>query len=87
MIQTQSTGDCIAVFYNENNFLNARSQQVSKVNSDLNGLLICWWRIRDLNPGPTDYDSAALTTELIRHVLNYKRPHCAFGGMACQDES
>ena len=26
-----------------------------------------WWRIRDLNPGPTDYDSAALTTELIRH--------------------
>jgi hypothetical protein len=28
-----------------------------------------WWRIRDLNPGPTDYDSAALTTELIRHGL------------------
>ena len=28
-----------------------------------------WWRIRDLNPGPTDYDSAALTTELIRHAL------------------
>lgn len=28
-----------------------------------------WWRIRDLNPGPTDYDSAALTTELIRHEL------------------
>jgi hypothetical protein len=27
-----------------------------------------WWRIRDLNPGPTDYDSAALTAELIRHV-------------------
>ncbi len=27
-----------------------------------------WWRIRDLNPGPTDYDSAALTTELIRHL-------------------
>src|SRR5436190_22313343 len=21
-----------------------------------------WWRVRDLNPGPTDYDSAALTT-------------------------
>lgn len=21
-----------------------------------------WWRRRDLNPGPTDYDSAALTT-------------------------
>jgi hypothetical protein len=33
--------------------------------------LIRWWRIRDLNPGPTDYDSAALTTELIRHVKNY----------------
>ncbi len=30
-----------------------------------------WWRIRDLNPGPTDYDSAALTTELIRHL----KPH------------
>ena len=26
-----------------------------------------WWRVRDLNPGPTDYDSAALTTELTRH--------------------
>lgn len=26
-----------------------------------------WWRIRDLNPGPMDYDSTALTTELIRH--------------------
>src|SRR5262245_50534848 len=25
-----------------------------------------WWRVRDLNPGPTDYDSAALTTELTR---------------------
>ena len=30
--------------------------------------LIRWWRIRDLNPGPTDYDSAALTAELIRHI-------------------
>ena len=27
-----------------------------------------WWRIRDLNPGPKDYDSSALTTELIRHT-------------------
>ncbi len=27
-----------------------------------------WWRIRDLNPGPKDYDSSALTTELIRHA-------------------
>src|SRR5687767_8056966 len=26
-----------------------------------------WWRVRDLNPGPTDYDSAALTAELTRH--------------------
>src|SRR5215510_8199858 len=25
-----------------------------------------WWRVRDLNPGPTDYDSAALTAELTR---------------------
>jgi hypothetical protein len=21
-----------------------------------------WWRIRDLNPGPADYDSVALTS-------------------------
>jgi hypothetical protein len=21
----------------------------------------CWWRIRDSNPGPADYDSVALT--------------------------
>ncbi len=34
--------------------------------------LYLWWRIRDLNPGPTDYDSAALTTELIRHRV-FKR--------------
>ena len=27
-----------------------------------------WWRIRDLNPGPKDYDSSALTAELIRLV-------------------
>ena len=27
-----------------------------------------WWRIRDSNPGPKDYDSSALTTELIRHA-------------------
>src|SRR4051812_38163517 len=26
------------------------------------------WRVRDLNPGPTDYDSAALTTELTRRA-------------------
>ncbi len=30
-----------------------------------------WWRRRDLNPGPTDYDSAALTTELRRHQILY----------------
>jgi hypothetical protein len=28
-----------------------------------------WWRFRDLNPGPTDYDSAALTTELNRQYV------------------
>ena len=28
--------------------------------------VIGWWRVRDLNPGPTDYDSAALTAELTR---------------------
>ena len=27
-----------------------------------------WWRIWDLNLGPSDYDSAALTTELIRQM-------------------
>src|SRR6478672_789576 len=30
-----------------------------------------WWRVRDLNPGPTDYDSAALTTELTRRKALY----------------
>src|SRR6478735_10343332 len=30
-----------------------------------------WWRVRDLNPGPTDYDSAALTTELTRRRTHY----------------
>src|SRR3954452_19651203 len=30
-----------------------------------------WWRVRDLNPGPTDYDSAALTTELTRRRARY----------------
>src|SRR6185436_20151069 len=30
-----------------------------------------WWRVRDLNPGPTDYDSAALTTELTRRRTRY----------------
>jgi hypothetical protein len=30
--------------------------------------LIGWWRVRDLNPGPKDYDSSALTTELTRHA-------------------
>ncbi len=39
-----------------------------------------------MNPGPTDYDSAALTTELIRHTQNRKRQHFAFEGMACQDQ-
>lgn len=33
---------------------------------DHSSFILNWWRIRDLNPGPTDYDSAALTTELIR---------------------
>src|SRR5438132_12312609 len=31
------------------------------------------WRVRDLNPGPTDYDSAALTTELTRRTRNFTR--------------
>ena len=26
------------------------------------GPLIFWWRIRDSNPGPKDYDSSALTS-------------------------
>lgn len=25
------------------------------------GFLYIWWRIRDSNPGPADYDSVALT--------------------------
>src|SRR5258706_7878800 len=32
-----------------------------------------WWRVRDLNPGPTDYDSAALTTELTRRTRDFTR--------------
>ena len=30
------------------------------------------WALRDSNPGPTDYESAALTTELraLKHVIN-----------------
>jgi hypothetical protein len=28
---------------------------------DSQGLLRCWWRFRDSNPGPADYDSVALT--------------------------
>ena len=39
---------------------------------DHSSFILNWWRIRDLNPGPTDYDSAALTTELIRHLLKRK---------------
>ena len=35
-----------------------------------------WWRVRDLNPGPTDYDSAALTTELTRHAESREFWHC-----------
>jgi rhodanese-related sulfurtransferase len=29
-----------------------------------------WWRLRDLNPGPMDYDSTALTTELSRRRIS-----------------
>lgn len=29
--------------------------------ADSNGLLFVWWRFRDSNPGPADYDSVALT--------------------------
>ena len=28
------------------------------------GTMICWWALQDLNLGPTDYESAALTAEL-----------------------
>lgn len=44
---------------------NTQSKTFKRLNSKDN---TGWWRIRDLNPGPTDYDSAALTTELIRHT-------------------
>lgn len=44
-----------------------------------------WWRIRDLNPGPTDYDSAALTTELIRHVSERQSAYSAFCRKGSQD--
>ena len=39
--------------------------QGQSIGPELSGKL--WWRIRDLNPGHMDYDSTALTTELIRH--------------------
>ena len=29
--------------------------------NQLNYLAICWWAFRDLNPGPTGYEPAALT--------------------------
>jgi hypothetical protein len=28
---------------------------------EIKGFLCIWWRIRDSNPGPADYDSVALT--------------------------
>src|SRR5690606_16676978 len=40
-----------------------------------------WWRVRDLNPGPMDYDSTALTTELTRHG---KGAQSKEQGPACQ---
>ena len=55
---------------------------------DFSYIVFIWWRIRDLNPGPTDYDSAALTTELIRHMrcITSKRQHFAPRGEACQGQ-
>ena len=36
---------------------------------------IFWWALRDSNPGPTDYESAALTAEL-RAPFSYWNPVC-----------
>ena len=37
-----------------------------------------WWALQDLNLGPTDYESAALTAELrARAHLSYTN-HCTF---------
>src|SRR6476620_7103428 len=43
-----------------------------------------WWRIRDSNPGPKDYDSSALTTELIRHAQTGKGRKRTEGAGSCQ---
>ena len=42
--------------------------------------MVFWWRVRDLNPGPTDYDSAALTAELTRQ----KARQCKERALGCQ---
>ena len=44
-----------------------------------------WWRIWDLNLGPSDYDSAALTTELIRLKFRFNSAEVTNQAKACQD--
>ena len=34
---------------------------LTDLSTDSNGLANIWWRFRDSNPGPADYDSVALT--------------------------
>ena len=52
----------------------ARHKRKDARETSLTGVFIfLWWRWRDLNPRPMDYDSTALPTELHRLVI-FKRP-------------
>jgi hypothetical protein len=44
--------------------------------NELNSLE-CWWARQDLNLGPTDYESAALTAELRAQTFKINNLHAA----------